>query len=115
MSGIEGNGGGKATHRLFWPNNWVDAGSNLSNPSTPPYGTIYETPATGNYVITASCWYEGIERDSDGTSSPVDGWLFLRDYTAGLNLAQSPLGNGNGFNALLNKVKFLTLTLFSPT
>ena len=82
--------------RLYWPNNWVDAGNNLSNPSSAPYGTVYEAPATGNYVITASCWYEGSRENSDYTSTSVPGNLFLRDYTAGLNLAQSSPGSGSG-------------------
>jgi len=87
--------------RLNWQNNWVDPGNNLSNPSTSPYGTVYETPGAGTYDISARCFYIGSQENSDGSPYYLRATLQIYNYSTSTVLAQSVLTGGNAGGATL--------------
>lgn len=83
-----------AGDRLYWPLNWIDPGTNLSNEVSG--GTVYNVPAAGTYTIQASAYYEGSQENSDYSSTPIDGQLVLRNYTTSTDVAVGPVGFGTG-------------------
>ena len=82
--------------RLTFPNNQIDPGNNLSQPSTSPYGSIYTAPGPGTYTITARCYYEGCLENSDYSCDNVKGSLVIHNYTTSQNLAVGTFGSGGG-------------------